>query len=186
VFNANNSNDVDHIANNNDIDHIANNDEDIDRIANHNNNIKSVDIILGPKLHRQREHTLNISSGNNSNLNCTSMSVPTETTIGANQTVQESNSSAITMPAAQSPEDNAALIGGIVGGAIALLLIGALIAFAWCAVGANRKTTMPARCTRFTRQAHLRKATTVGSASGPEFTFHNHTTYKHQNIHIAQ
>lgn len=33
------------------------------------------------------------------------------------------------MPAAQSPKDNAALIGGIVGGAVALLLIGALIAF---------------------------------------------------------
>jgi hypothetical protein len=44
---------------------------EIDHIANHNNptTIDSVDIILGPKLHRQREHTLNISSGNNSNLN---------------------------------------------------------------------------------------------------------------------
>jgi len=33
------------------------------------------------------------------------------------------------MPAAQSPKDNTALIGGIVGGAIALVLVGALIAF---------------------------------------------------------
>jgi hypothetical protein len=40
------------------------------------------------------------------------------------------------MPAAQSPEDNAALIGGIVGGAVALLLIGALIAF--CVVRSRR------------------------------------------------
>jgi len=64
------------------------------------------------------------------------MSAPTATTIDANQTIQESNSSAITMPAAQSSEDNAALIGGIVGGAIALILIGALIA---CCVVRSRR-----------------------------------------------
>jgi hypothetical protein len=51
-----------------------------------------------PSLHgdtssqRQPEH-INISSGTNN-----------RTTIGANQTLQESNSSAITMPAAQSPD----------------------------------------------------------------------------------
>lgn len=43
------------------------------------------------------------------------------------------NSSAITTPAAQSPEDedenSGALIGGIVGVVIVLLLVGALIAF---------------------------------------------------------
>jgi hypothetical protein len=41
--------------------------------------------------------------------------------ISTNQTLQESHASAITMPAAQSPEDNIALIGGVVGGAVALL-----------------------------------------------------------------
>ena len=61
-----------------------------------------------------------------------SMSAPTEPTIGANQTLPESN----TMPAAQSPNDNTALIGGIVGGAVALLLIGALIA---CCVVRSRR-----------------------------------------------
>jgi hypothetical protein len=60
------------------------------------------------------------------------------TTIGANQTLQESHASAITMPAAQSPEDNIALIGGVVGGAVALLLIGALIAF--CVVRSRRQS----------------------------------------------
>ena len=40
------------------------------------------------------------------------------------------------MPAAQSPNDNTALIGGIVGGAVALLLIGALIA---CCVVRSRR-----------------------------------------------
>jgi len=64
----------------------------------------------------------------------TSTTLPT---IGANQTVQESNSSATTMPAAQMPEDNSALIGGIVGGALALLLIGTLIAF--CAVRSRQQ-----------------------------------------------
>jgi hypothetical protein len=58
-----------------------------------------------------------------------STSAPTASAIDANQTLQESNSSsAITMPAAQSPKDNAALIGGIVGGAVGLLLVGVLIA----------------------------------------------------------
>jgi hypothetical protein len=42
------------------------------------------------------------------------------------------------MPAAQSPEDNIALIGGVVGGAVALLLIGALIAF--CVVRSRRQS----------------------------------------------
>lgn len=41
------------------------------------------------------------------------------------------------MPAAQSPEDDAALIGGIIGGAITLVLIGALIAF--CVARSRRK-----------------------------------------------
>jgi hypothetical protein len=58
--------------------------------------------------------------------------------ISTNQTLQESHASAITMPAAQSPEDNIALIGGVVGGAVALLLIGALIAF--CVVRSRRQS----------------------------------------------
>jgi H+/gluconate symporter-like permease len=65
----------------------------------------------------------------------TSMSVPTaSTTIGASQTSQDS--STLTMPAAQSPDDNSALIGGIVG-AVALILVGALIAF--CVVRSRRR-----------------------------------------------
>jgi len=57
----------------------------------------------------------------------------------ANSSAQQdtnTNSSAITMPAAQSPKDNAALIGGIVGGVVALLLVGALIAF--CVIRSRR------------------------------------------------
>jgi hypothetical protein len=45
------------------------------------------------------------------------------------------------MPAAQSPvdsNDHSALIGGIVGGAVALILLGALIAF--CVVRSRRQT----------------------------------------------
>jgi hypothetical protein len=41
------------------------------------------------------------------------------------------------MPAGQSPEDNSALIGGIVGGIVAFLLVGALIAF--CVVRNRRQ-----------------------------------------------
>jgi len=47
----------------------------------------------------------------------------TTSMISANQ------SSAVTMPAAESTENNSALIGGIVGGAVALILVGALIVF---------------------------------------------------------
>jgi type II secretory pathway pseudopilin PulG len=43
------------------------------------------------------------------------------------------------MPAVESPDDNSALIGGIVGGAIALLLLGALIAFCVARSRRNRK-----------------------------------------------
>jgi hypothetical protein len=43
------------------------------------------------------------------------------------------------MPAAQSPDSNAVLIGGIVGGAVALLLIGALIACCFVRSRRNNK-----------------------------------------------
>jgi len=43
-----------------------------------------------------------------------------------------------TMPAAQSPQDNSAVIGGVVGGAIALLLVGALVAF--CVMRSRRNS----------------------------------------------
>jgi len=42
------------------------------------------------------------------------------------------------MPAGHSSQDNSTLIGGIVGGAVALLLIGALIAF--CIVRSRRNS----------------------------------------------
>jgi hypothetical protein len=47
----------------------AKNNSDSDHIANHNNTINSVDVIVGPKLRRQPEHSLNISSGYNNNRN---------------------------------------------------------------------------------------------------------------------
>jgi hypothetical protein len=42
------------------------------------------------------------------------------------------------MRAAESPNDSSALIGGIVGGAVALLLVGALVAF--CVVRQRRQS----------------------------------------------
>jgi hypothetical protein len=81
-------------------------------------------------------NTLSTSAVDTTAISTASTSALTETTIGANQTLQESHASAITMPAAQSPDSNAALIGGIVGGAVALLLIGALIA---CCVVRSRR-----------------------------------------------
>jgi hypothetical protein len=42
------------------------------------------------------------------------------------------------MPAVQSPQDNSAVIGGVVGGAIALLLVGALVAF--CVMRSRRNS----------------------------------------------
>jgi hypothetical protein len=43
--------------------------------------------------------------------------------------ISANQSSASTMPAVESTGDNSALIGGIVGGAVALILVGALIVF---------------------------------------------------------
>jgi hypothetical protein len=81
-------------------------------------------------------NTLSTSAVDTTAISTASTSTLTETTIGANQTLQDSHASAITMPAAQSPNDNYALIGGIIGGVVALILLGALIA---CLVVRSRR-----------------------------------------------
>jgi hypothetical protein len=70
-------------------------------------------------------------------------------------TVQDADSSTITMPAAQSPNDNTALIGGIVGGAVALLLIGALTAF--CVVRRRRNHKEPSNAGSASHYGHIGK-----------------------------
>lgn len=89
-------------------------------------------------MHTSTSNTINSmtpKSANSAPSTSTDVSGPqtaiTSTTfLSLTQSPAESIASAITTPAAQSSEDkNAALIGGIVGGAVALLLVGALIAF---------------------------------------------------------
>jgi hypothetical protein len=81
-------------------------------------------------------NTLSTSAVDTTAISTASTSALTETTIGANQPLQDSHASAITMPAAQSPNDNYALIGAIIGGVVALILLGALIA---CLVVRSRR-----------------------------------------------
>jgi hypothetical protein len=123
VFNANNNNDIDHIAN-----HHQQQTNTAPPSSQSTSSLVTSSI--------DNVNTLSTSAVATTAISTASTSALTETTIGANQTLQESHASAITMPAAQSPEDNIALIGGVVGGAVALLLIGALIAF--CVVRSRR------------------------------------------------
>jgi len=58
----------------------------------------------------------------------TNASPTTTTVIATDQSALDSHST-IAMPAAQSPDNTLALIGGIVGGTVALLLVLGLIAF---------------------------------------------------------